>query len=84
MAAGAPVGVAERLDALRRAINYHAHRYYVLDDPEISDAEYDALWRELVALETEHPELVTPDRPRNACPARPPRASPRSAILRRS
>lgn len=55
--------IAERLDALRRAIDYHAHRYYVLDDPEISDAEYDALWRELVTLEAAHPELVTPDSP---------------------
>lgn len=53
----------ERVNALRRAIDHHAHRYYVLDDPQISDAEYDALWRELVALETAHPELVTPDSP---------------------
>ncbi len=64
-------GIAERIDALRRAINYHAHRYYVLDDPEISDAEYDALWRELVALETEHPELVTPDSPTQRVPGAP-------------
>ena len=56
-------GSRERLDALRRAIDYHARRYYVLDDPQISDAEYDALWRELVALETAHPELVTPESP---------------------
>lgn len=53
----------ERMSALRRAIDFHAHRYYVLDDPQISDAEYDALWRELVELETTHPELVTPDSP---------------------
>lgn len=71
MAEGATAGVAERIDALRRAINYHAHRYYVLDDPEISDAEYDALWRELVALETEHPELVTPDSPTQRVPGAP-------------
>ncbi len=60
--------VAERLDSLRQAVRYHAHRYYVLDDPEISDAEYDALWRELVALEAEHPELVTPDSPTQRVP----------------
>lgn len=55
--------IAERLDALRRAIDYHAHRYYVLDAPEVSDAEYDALWREIVTLEAANPELVTPDSP---------------------
>ncbi|MGE5601884.1 MAG: NAD-dependent DNA ligase LigA [Nitrososphaerales archaeon] len=71
MAEGAPGGVAPRIYAHRRAINYHAHRYYVLDDPEISDAEYDALWRELVALETEHPELVTPDSPTQRVPGAP-------------
>ncbi len=63
--------MAERLDALRRAIDYHAHRYYVLDDPEISDAEYDALWRELVALEAAHPELVTPGSPTQRVPGAP-------------
>ncbi len=55
--------IAERLERLRSAIRYHAYRYYVLDDPVISDAEYDALWRELVALEGQYPELVTPDSP---------------------
>ncbi|MGH2882121.1 MAG: DNA ligase LigA-related protein, partial [Solirubrobacteraceae bacterium] len=48
---------------LRRAIEYHSYRYYVLDDPEIGDDQYDALWGELKALEGEHPELVTPDSP---------------------
>ncbi len=71
MAEVAPVGVGERLEALRRAISYHAHRYYVLDDPEISDAEYDALWRELVDLETQHPELITPDSPTQRVPGAP-------------
>ena len=65
------VDVAERLKALREAIRYHAHRYYVLDDPVISDAEYDALWRELVALEAEYPELVTPDSPTQRVPGEP-------------
>ena len=60
--------VAERLDTLRQAVRYHAYRYYVLDDPGISDAEYDALWRELVALEAEHPDLVTPDSPTQRVP----------------
>ncbi|PYO27056.1 MAG: NAD-dependent DNA ligase LigA [Candidatus Rokuibacteriota bacterium] len=54
---------AERILELRRLIAHHDHRYYVEDRPEISDAEYDALLRELRALEAEHPELVTPDSP---------------------
>jgi DNA ligase (NAD+) len=60
--------VAERLGALREAVRFHAYRYYVLDDPTISDAEYDALWRELGALEAAHPELVTPDSPTQRVP----------------
>ena len=52
--------VAEKL---REAINHHNYRYYVLDDPETSDAEYDELMRRLEALEREHPELATPDSP---------------------
>lgn len=55
--------VAERIARLRELINYHNYRYHVLDSPEISDAEYDALFRELQRLEAEHPELVTPDSP---------------------
>jgi DNA ligase (NAD+) len=54
---------AQRVEELRDLIRHHAHRYYVLDDPEISDAEYDALLGELQRLEDEHPELVTPDSP---------------------
>jgi DNA ligase (NAD+) len=54
---------AHRVEELRDLIRHHAHRYYVLDDPEISDAEYDALLRELLGLEEAHPELVTPDSP---------------------
>jgi len=52
-----------RAEALREKIRYHEHRYFVLDDPEISDAEYDRLVNELKALEAEHPELITPDSP---------------------
>ncbi|HEX2240849.1 MAG TPA: NAD-dependent DNA ligase LigA, partial [Actinomycetota bacterium] len=52
-----------RARQLRDAIDYHAYRYHVLDDPEIADAEYDALMAELVALEEAWPDLVTPDSP---------------------
>lgn len=55
--------VEERLRQLREEIDFHLYRYHVLDAPLISDAEYDALYRELVALEEEHPELITPDSP---------------------
>lgn len=48
---------------LREEIDYHNYRYHVLDDPEISDAEYDILQRQLVKLETEYPEIITPDSP---------------------
>jgi DNA ligase (NAD+) len=53
----------KRLEDLRETINHHNYRYYVLDSPEISDAEYDELMKELRQLEAEHPELVTPDSP---------------------
>jgi DNA ligase (NAD+) len=53
----------KRIEELREIINYHNYRYYVLDSPEISDAEYDDLMKELRQLEAEHPELVTPDSP---------------------
>jgi DNA ligase (NAD+) len=52
-----------RVEELRSQINYHDYRYHVLDSPEISDAEYDALVRELRELEARHPELITPDSP---------------------
>ena len=54
---------AARAAELRRVLDYHLHRYHVLDDPEIEDAEYDDLFDELVALESEHPRLITPDSP---------------------
>ena len=53
----------ERAQRLRQLINYHSFRYNVLDAPEISDAEYDALFNELRQLEEEHPDLRTPDSP---------------------
>ena len=52
-----------RVGELREELRRHEHLYYVLDAPEISDAQYDALLRELRAIEAEHPELVTPDSP---------------------
>ena len=55
--------ITDRIDELHHALNHHNYRYYVLDSPEVSDAEYDALMRELRAIESEHPELVTPDSP---------------------
>jgi len=51
------------VDALREKIRYHEHRYYVLDDPEISDAEFDKLLNQLKKIEAEHPELITPQSP---------------------
>ncbi len=55
--------VQDKIDSLRDKIRYHEHRYYVLDSPEISDAEFDRLVNELKKLEAEHPELITPDSP---------------------
>lgn len=53
----------EKVRDLRRQLEYHNHRYHVLDDPEISDSEYDQLFRALVDLESAHPELDSPDSP---------------------
>ncbi len=55
--------VEKEIEKLRQEIRYHEYRYYVLDDPEISDYEFDQLMRKLQDLEREHPELVTPDSP---------------------
>jgi DNA ligase (NAD+) len=55
--------VQKQIDDLRARINYHAQRYYAMDSPEISDAEYDSLMRELKQLEAGRPGLVTPDSP---------------------
>ncbi len=53
----------KKTEALREKIRHHEYRYYVLDDPEVSDAEFDALMNELKKLEAQHPELITPDSP---------------------
>ena len=58
-----PVALQERADALRELLHHHNHQYYVLDAPEIPDAEYDRLFRELQSLEEQHPALRTPDSP---------------------
>lgn len=63
--------VESRAAELRRQLEYHGHRYYVLDDPEISDADYDALLNELRAIEAENPELQTPDSPTQRVGGRP-------------
>jgi DNA ligase (NAD+) len=55
--------IEKKLEALREKIRRHEYRYYVLDDPEISDADFDKLMNELKRLEAEHPALVTPDSP---------------------
>ena len=55
--------LVEKARGLVRELNYHIYRYYSLDDPVISDSEYDGLYRELVALEAEHPGLITPESP---------------------
>ena len=54
---------ADRAAELRRLVDHHLHRYHVLDDPEIDDSAYDALYDELESIEAKHPELVTPDSP---------------------
>ncbi len=58
-----PKAARDRAEELRRVLDENAHRYYVLDDPTIPDAEYDRLFRELLDLETEYPGLQTPDSP---------------------
>ncbi|MGC9323724.1 MAG: NAD-dependent DNA ligase LigA [Desulfomonilia bacterium] len=58
-----PEGIIQRIEKLRKDIDYHNYRYYALDSPEISDAEYDQLFRELSTIETEYPELITADSP---------------------
>ncbi|NNF97350.1 MAG: NAD-dependent DNA ligase LigA [Halobacteria archaeon] len=66
-----PAKIHKRVETLRKEINYHNYRYYVLDDPEVTDAEFDRLMRELESLEGEYPELVTPDSPTQRVGAEP-------------
>ena len=60
---GASKDLQKKIDALRDKIRHHEYRYYVLDDPEISDFDFDKLMEQLKRLEAEHPELITPDSP---------------------
>ena len=63
--------IRSRLEELKAQVNHHNYRYHALDAPEISDAEFDALFRELRAIEEQHPELVTPDSPTQRVGAEP-------------
>src|SRR5277367_5714071 len=63
--------LAARAEELKRVLEEHAHRYYVLDDPTIGDDKYDALLDELRGLEKEHPELATSDSPTRRVGAEP-------------
>jgi DNA ligase (NAD+) len=63
--------IENRLTELRQEINYHLYRYHTLDDPIISDVEYDQLMNELRKLEAEHPDLITPDSPTQRVGAEP-------------
>ena len=55
--------ISDIIEVLREEVRYHSHLYYVTNSPEVSDAEYDAMYRELEALETANPKLITPDSP---------------------
>ena len=63
--------IRSRIEDLRERVRYHSRRYYIEDTPEIPDAEYDALYKELESLEAENPELVTPDSPTQRVGAEP-------------
>ena len=56
-------GSESSIDAIKDQLRYHNHRYYILDDPSVPDAEYDRLMQQLLAIEAKHPELITPDSP---------------------
>ena len=58
-----PEKVKKQIEVLREQLRYHAYQYYVLDDPDIPDAEYDRFYKELLALEEKHPDLITSDSP---------------------
>ena len=61
----------QQISALREQLQQHAYRYYVLDDPSITDAEYDRLYRDLEALEQQHPELISEVSPTQRVGAKP-------------
>ena len=66
-----PAAVIKEIEDLRQQLRYHAYQYYVLDDPDIPDAEYDRLYKRLLAIEAEHPELITTDSPSQRVGAKP-------------
>ncbi len=68
---GVPKQARRRATELRDALNYHSHRYHVLDEPEIPDVEYDRLMRELEAIEARHPDLLSLDSPTQRVGAEP-------------
>ena len=72
-----PKSVEKEVEKLRADLRYHEHRYYVLDDPEISDFEFDKMMRRLQELEEAHPELVTPDSPTQRVGGKPAEAFPK-------
>jgi DNA ligase (NAD+) len=67
----APKKIQKQAATLREQLQYHNHRYYVLDDPEVPDAEYDRLFRELQELESDNPSLITADSPTQRVGANP-------------
>jgi DNA ligase (NAD+) len=74
--------VQKKLDALREKIRHHEYLYYVLDQPSISDLEFDDLMRELKRIEAEHPDLVTPDSPTQRVGGKPKEGFPKVAHSR--
>src|SRR5215470_4455480 len=63
MSAKSSTTLEHEIEALREQIRHHEHRYYVLDEPEVSDADFDLLMQQLKKLEAANPELITPDSP---------------------
>jgi DNA ligase (NAD+) len=76
--AASPKGVEKKIEALRERIRHHEYLYYVLDHPEISDAEFDQLMNELQKLEKDHPDLITPDSPTQRVGGKPKEGFPKA------
>jgi DNA ligase (NAD+) len=76
------VSIQSEIEKLRETIRHHEYLYYGLDAPEISDADFDALMRKLIALESQHPELVTPDSPSQRVGGKPSEGFPKVAHSR--
>lgn len=65
------IDIIKNIEKLREEINFHNYRYYVLDNPVVSDAEYDRLMQQLAEIETKHPDFITPDSPTQRIGAKP-------------